>query len=148
MGAAKRDENREIALILQNTLGTNVLFPTAVSLTNATPMHVAVVDGSGNQVTGFGGGGLISSVIVGQYKITASAVQLGSNALTNGVIFTAKSTNVGNVFIGGSGVTTTADGTGNGYILEPGNSISFAASNTNLYYVIGTANDVLSWAGS
>lgn len=91
---------------------------------------------------------LIASVIVGQKKITTSAVQLGANTLTNGVIFSALSTNVGNIFIGGSGVNATVDGTGTGYILEPGASISFAATNTNLYYVIGTANDVLSFAGS
>jgi len=93
-------------------------------------------------------GSLSSSVLVGQYKVTASAVQLGSNILVNGVVFTAKSTNAGNIFIGPTGVTTTADGTGNGYILEPGSSISFAVTNTNLFYVIGTLNDVLGFAGS
>lgn len=108
---------------------------------------IALVDGSGNQITSFSGG-VTAIPIFGQKKITTSAVQLGSNTLVNGVIFTAFSTNAGNIFIGGSGVTTTADGTGNGYILEPGSSISFAVANTNLFYVIGTTNDVLSFACS
>lgn len=239
MSAARRDENSQVALILTPTLGSGILYPTGVLLADSTPMHVAVVDGNGDQITSFGGGAgtqdvnlvkiagtafslgqqlaassipvvltaaqittltppstvavtqstspwvvsnggtfavqvsaalpsgtnvighiivdsgtitanpaLASTVIVGQKKITASAVQLGSNVLTNGVIFTALSTNAGNIFIGGSGVTTTVDGTGNGYILEPGASVSAAISNTNLYYVIGTANDVLSFVGS
>lgn len=84
-----------------------------------------------------------------QYKVTASAVQLASNTLTNGCIITAKSTNSGNVFIGVSAaVTTTADGTGTGTILEAGGSLSWAADNTNRFWVIGTAADVISISGS
>jgi hypothetical protein len=56
MSAAKRDENREVALILQNLLGTSTLYPTGLSLTNATALHVALVDSNGDQVTSFGGG--------------------------------------------------------------------------------------------
>lgn len=56
MSAAKRDDNREVALILQNTLGTGVLYPTAVSLTDSVAQHVAIVDGNGDQITSFGGG--------------------------------------------------------------------------------------------
>src|ERR1035437_1018444 len=133
---------------------TNTVLSVVGGGTEATAQRVTIasdstgllsIDDNGGSLTVDNGGTfavqatpvLIASVIVGQKKLTASAVQLGSNALTNGVIFSALSTNVGNIFIGGSGVTTTADGTGNGYILEPGTSISFAATNTNLYYVIG-----------
>ena len=54
MSAGKRDENRQIATALQNTLGTQVLFPTAVILPDSTPAHVAIVDGNGDQLTNFG----------------------------------------------------------------------------------------------
>lgn len=37
-------------------MGTNVVYPTGVVLADSTPMHVAIVDGSGDQVTSFGGG--------------------------------------------------------------------------------------------
>lgn len=53
---ANRDENRQVALILQNTLGTGVLYPTAVSLTNSVAQHVAIVDNTGAQINSFGGG--------------------------------------------------------------------------------------------
>lgn len=56
MSAANREENRQVALILTNTLGTSVVYPTGVKLTDSTPMHVAIVDGSGDQITSFGGG--------------------------------------------------------------------------------------------
>lgn len=80
--------------------------------------------------------------------VTGTAVQLGSNTLENGVIITAKSSNTGNIKVGGSGVTNTETGAGNGYILEPGASISVAASNTNVLYVNGTAGDIVSFLGS
>ncbi len=195
MASAVRDSNRVPGLVAQDTITSTAEGATSLSLSAGSVIAptVAIVDGSGNQITSFGstpitnyaletGGNLdaietdldtlvagitistalpagtnnigtvspalASTEITGQKKITASAVQLGSNVLTNGVIFTALSTNTGNIFIGGSGVTTTADGTGSGYILEPGSSTSAAVTNTNLFYVIGTANDVLSWIGS
>lgn len=147
MSSALREENSQVALILENLLGTAPIYPTGLSLTYARPLHVAVVDSAGTQITGFGSA-FASSVLVNQYKLTTGAVQLASTVLVNGVIFTALSTNTGNIFLGSSGVTTTADGTGNGYILEPGASCSAAVTNTNLFYAIGTAGDVLSWIGS
>lgn len=86
--------------------------------------------------------------VTGQAKMTGSAVQLSSGSLLNGVILTAKSTNTGNIMIGGSGVTNTQDGTGNGVILEPGSSISLAVTDVSVLYAIGTTNDVLSYVGS
>ncbi len=150
MSAARREENREVALILTNTLGTSTVYPTGVVLTNSTPIHVSVVDGTGDQITSFGGSTLNTVLLNGQAKIavTSTAVQLGTNTLKNGVILTAKSTNTANILVGGSGVTTTADGTGNGYILEPGTSASWAVSNTNILYINGTAGDLVSFAGS
>jgi hypothetical protein len=118
---------------------------TGSSLSGVNAGHITIVDSSGNQITP---GALSSSSIVGQYKLTGSAVQLSNQVLLNGVIFTAKSTNTGSIFLGGASVNTTTDGTGNGYILEPGASISAAVTNVNVFYAIGTVNDVLSWMGS
>lgn len=86
----------------------------------------------------------------GQAKIasTGTAVQLGSNTLTNGVIITALSTNTASITVGGSSVTNTTNGTGNGYILEAGASASWAVSNTNQLWINGTAGDIVSFAGS
>lgn len=50
MSSAIREENRQVALILTNILGTSPIYPTGVVLTNSTPMHVAMVDSSGSQV--------------------------------------------------------------------------------------------------
>ena len=93
---------------------------------------------------------LVAGPLVGQAKVavTGTAVQLGSNALSNGVIITAPSSNAAKMTVGGSGVTNTVTGAGNGYILEAGASASFAVSNTNVLYINGTANDMVSFAGS
>jgi hypothetical protein len=53
---ALREENRQVALILQNLLGTSPIYPTGVNLTNAHALHVALVDTNGDQVASFGGG--------------------------------------------------------------------------------------------
>lgn len=95
-------------------------------------------------------GSLVSAPINGQAKIasTGVAVQLPSNALTNGIIITAKSANAAPITVGGSGVTNTVDGTGNGYILEAGSSSSWAVNNTSAIYINGTIGDIVSFAGS
>ena|ERR1035437_8921170 len=84
----------------------------------------------------------------GQIVMTGSAIQLPSGLANNGVILQAKSSNAGNLLIGGASVTITEDGTGNGFILEPGFQITFAADNSNEIYVIGAVSDVLSYAVS
>lgn len=86
----------------------------------------------------------------GQAKIavTGTAVQLGGNALTNGVILTAYSGNAAPIVVGASGVANTIDGTGTGYILEQGASAPWAVDNTNRLFINGTAGDIVSWSGS
>lgn len=54
--APNRSADLNTASVLQNILGTSVLYPTGIALTNSTPAHVAIVDGNGDQVTSFGGG--------------------------------------------------------------------------------------------
>lgn len=89
-----------------------------------------------------------AAVTAGQYKITASAVSIGSQALVNGVVLKAKNTNVGAIWVGPTGVTTTDDGTGNGFRLNPGDTLSLAVANVSAIFAIGTANDVLYWTGN
>lgn len=71
-----------------------------------------------------------------QQTTTASAVQLASNALTNGAIFEIPSTDTGTVCVGPAGVTTS-----NGYCMSVASGItagSLGVNNTSLIYVIGT----------
>lgn len=83
-----------------------------------------------------------------QQAVTASAVALTTQAFVNGFVLKAKSTNTGNVFVGGSDVNTTDDGSGNGYRLLPGESISYGVSTTAGVFIIGTASDVVYVTGS
>lgn len=109
-------------------------------------LGIATVDGSVSIV-----GNLLSTTpVTGQavIAVTGTRIQLASNALNNGVIVFAKSTNSAAMTVGGSGVTNTVDGTGNGVILTAGSATSFAVSNTNALYVNGTNGDILSFSGS
>ncbi len=118
--------------------------------TDAAVASVTATNGLQVDVTRIQGSVLAGAPVVGQGKVavTGTAVQLGANALTIGVIVTAKSTNGHAIIVGGAGVTNTFDGTGNGYILEAGQSVSFALDNTNRLYINGTAGDLVSFAGS
>lgn len=92
-----------------------------------------------------------ASVVTGQAKIavTATAVQLGANALVNGLVVKAKSTNSASCgTVGGVGVTNVYDGTGNGYGLCPGEAASFAINNSNVLYFNGTAGDIFTFEGN
>lgn len=80
--------------------------------------------------------------------VTGTAVQLGDNALVNGVIVAAHVDNAEAMMVGGSGVTNVETGSGNGFILEPGAMVSFAIDNSNDLFVNGNINDILSFAGS
>lgn len=76
-------------------------------------------------------GALPGTVIAGQKAVTSTVSSLASNALTQGVIIEALSTNTVSVFVGTSSVTATT-----GIELLPGASTSVAVSNTNLIGVI------------
>lgn len=95
-----------------------------------------------------GGSGGASAPYAGQQVVTASAVALATQALSNGVTIKAKTTNAGKVFVGGSGVTATDDGTGNGFALNPGDAISLPVSTTDGVFIIGTLNDIVYVIGS
>lgn len=90
-------------------------------------------------------------VVTGQavIAVTNTAVQLGSNALLNGLVIKAKSTNSASCgTVGKSGTTNTYDGTGNGYGLCPGEASSFAIPNSNLIFVNGTVGDIFTFEGN
>lgn len=57
MARAPIDSNHHKGLIVRDEIGGPELDITGASLTNANAMHVAIVDGSGNQITSFGGSG-------------------------------------------------------------------------------------------
>jgi hypothetical protein len=93
-------------------------------------------------------GGVVSSIYADQQVVTASAVALAAQALTNGVVIRAKSSNVAAVFVGAAGVTATDDGSGNGFSLLPGASVSLPVSNASSVFIIGTAGDIVYVTGN
>jgi hypothetical protein len=130
-----------VSLSTVSGLGTSTLTP-------------AYVQASGGDLTS---GSQTTSVIIpssfktGQAKIavTGTAVQLGSNTLTQGVLISALSTNSASITIGpSSSLTNVVNGTGNGAILTAGSTKSIAATNTNLIWINGTAGDIISFIGS
>lgn len=83
-------------------------------------------------------GGALAAFYPGQKAVTGSAAAIAaSQALSNGVVVTARLENTGSVWVGGSGVTVTDNGTGNGYRLSPGQSVAIAVNNLASVYVIG-----------
>lgn len=117
---------------------------------DGTNLRALATDTSGHLLVTATANTLPTAAGVGQTKIavTGTAVQLASNALVNGVILSASTSNSASITVGGSGVTNATDGTGNGFILAPGASVGIAVSNTNELYVNGTAADVVSFVGS
>ena len=85
-----------------------------------------------------------TAIIAGRQLTTTGAVALASNALVNGVVIKALSTNVATLYLGPSGVTT-----GNGYPLDPGEAISYGATNLNAIYLIGVnTTDAIAYTGN
>jgi len=84
-----------------------------------------------------------TTIYSAQQTVTASATALTSQALSNGIVITAKSTNTGTTYVGPSSVTTS-----NGYALLPGQSISYGVTNANAVWIVGTASDVVFVTGN
>lgn len=83
-------------------------------------------------------------VVSFQQTAATSAAALQGNTFTNGVVCTAKTSNTGTIYVGGSGVTTAA-----GYPLSAGQSISYGVGNSNQISIIGTnTTDVLACTGN
>lgn len=93
-----------------------------------TPNGLLCVQGSGDATA--------TPPVTIQQTLTASAVQLAANPLTNGAIVEIPSTDTGTVCVGAVGVTTST-----GYCMSVASGItagSLGVNNTNLIYVIGT----------
>lgn len=89
-------------------------------------------------------GGLPSTFVNGQSSVGVVAAALAANALQEGVIIQALSTNTVSIFIGKVGVTTST-----GFELQPGQATSIAVDNTNTIYAIsGSASQGLCFVGS
>jgi hypothetical protein len=84
-----------------------------------------------------------TTIYSAQQTVTASATALNSQALSNGIVITARSTNTGTTYVGPSTVTTS-----NGYALLPGQSISYGVTNANAVWIVGTASDVVYVTGN
>lgn len=139
------DNNARHGLIVSDSIANAPRVVTGLSLTNAQPIHVAVVDSSGSQITSFIGGTVgttSASVNVGQQTSNTTAVQLSgvSTIPTNGIIVQALAANIANVYIGGSGVTKN-----NGFELQPGQSISFSCNLNTLYVIGNNSTDKVCW---
>ncbi len=133
------DANHRRSLVALNaTDQTKPLILTGLSLTNGQPLHVAIVDASGNQVTSFGGSTIPSTLIafVTANATAGSRTQLASNTVANGFIIEAPSTNTGLIYVGGSNVSATVFGAE----LQPGQSVGISVNNTNLVYIDSSIN--------
>jgi hypothetical protein len=85
-----------------------------------------------------------STIYSGQQATTTSAAALPSQALVNGVIIKAKTTNTAVVYVGPSGVTTST-----GYPLAAGEAISYGVTNLSTIYIIGAnTSDGVSFTGN
>lgn len=85
------------------------------------------------------GGASLPSTLVSFLTTIATAgvrVQLGSNALTQGVVVQAPSTNTGVIYVGGSTVSSSVYGAE----LQPGQSTGIAVNNTNLIWADTATN--------
>ena len=92
-------------------------------------------------VTG-GGSSTIGSIVYGQVAMTASAVQLPSNTITQAVVVEALSSNIHSVFLGDASVDNTT-----GLELAPGSAAVLPLSNTNILYAYGQGGDSISFLG-
>jgi len=84
-----------------------------------------------------------STIYSAQQSVTTSATALTAQALSNGIVITAKSTNTGTTYVGPSTLTTA-----NGYALLPGKSISYGVTNANAVWIIGTGGDTVYVTGN
>lgn len=153
MSAAKREENRQVALILTNTLGTNVVYPTGVILTNSTPMHVSVVDGSGTQITSFGGGTQYAELITtspGTGTLALGRYKSSAPTLTDGQIYALQLDASGNLKTTTTLTPTsdTAPATQNITVVDSGSSTATGANNQSLITGSPTASSAASFSVS
>jgi hypothetical protein len=95
---------------------------------------------------------VVGAAVFGQAQVATAntAVQLPSNAVTQGVVVQALRANTDQIYVGSSSsLNTTHDGTGNGFELQPGQSLTLAVSNTNAIWInSATAGSAVCFAGA
>jgi len=146
---------------IQLAAGTNLIGKVKLSdgttdatvrdLTNSKALNVAVVDGSGNQVTSFSGGGggggsVPTSVVHGRKSNvdTSAAPLVGSSTpVLTGVTIRADSFNTSPVYVGGSSVSVAADDATCGYPIAAGNEITLAIDDLAEVYVISADSSMV-----
>jgi hypothetical protein len=85
-----------------------------------------------------------STIYSVQQIMTNAAVPMVAQPLVNGIVLTARGSNVGRVFVGPAGVTSAT-----GYGLNPGQSISYAVTDASAIYLLGIdAGDVIEASGN
>lgn len=109
------DSNQHKGLIALNSISGHPLALTGLSLTNSQPLHVAIVDGSGSQITSFGGTGGTSSSF--------------------GSVFPATGTAAGAIDASGNMAGLNLDGSGN---LKVSGSLSVGGTVDNSAFTAGT----------
>lgn len=117
--AANIDSNQHKGLVIQNSNGLGgLLIPTGHSLTGSIPLDVAIVDGSGTQITSFGGGtqyAELTTTSPGTGTLSLGRYQSSSPTLTNGQMYGVQLDSSGNLKVnvasgGGSGGTSSTFG--------------------------------------
>jgi len=103
-------------------------------------LNVAIVDGSGNQVTSFGSVS-ISGIGHGVKSVTTAGtdVVLASSTACKRVIIQAQTDNTGWIAVGGSGVDATI-ATGTGVLLGAGDSVELDIDDLNDVYIDSTVS--------
>lgn len=136
------DADHHKGIIALNSISGGSLVLTGKSLTNAQPLHVAVVDTAGTQITS-----VATALVNGQLTATSTSAALPTNSLTQGVTIEALSTNTVSVFVGNSSVT--ASSTTGGIELPAGAAVTILVNNTNLVYVItASSTGTITFVGS
>lgn len=127
MSSAPREENRVPGLVAKSDADNSAVVVEADPATKRLKVNATV---SGVVTTA---SSLPAVIISNQQAVTASSVVLPTNALTQGFVLTALSTNLISVYWGPSGVTTST-----GVELPPGSSVFIPVSNTNVIYVVAS----------
>lgn len=131
MADAKRDANRTTTLIAPSTVdGSTPLNVGAIPIANVNPLAVAVVDGSGTQVTTF----TISPATTladGRTVVTTAGTRVALAASTSckWVIITSETDNTGVIVVGAAATVVASLATRRGTPLYPGESVVIAIDN-------------------
>lgn len=135
---ASIDANSHKGIIVQNANGMGgTLIPTGRELTNSITQDVAIVDGTGNQITSFGGSTTPSTIYNGKTTVTTAGtrVALASTQAITSVVVKALAANTGIIYVGNVTVAST-----NGFALAAGDSVALDIANLATVYLDSSTN--------